>query len=376
MSFMVPVQAQPGNQKITFKKHRLSDRFVAEGVATGDVNRDGKTDVMAGSFWWEAPDWTRHELAPSKEFDPSKDYSNTFLNFSMDVNEDGWTDLIRIAWPGQEAVWYENPKNEQGHWEEHLIHDHQGNENPSLTDIDGDGRPDLVANDPHRKQMIWLEAPSGAEDNVWKKHVISKKDGIPGTHQYTHGLGVADLNLDGRPDVLITKGWWEAPEDPTQEEWEFHPADWGEDCSQMHVYDVDGDGDMDIVSASAHNYGIWWHEQKRQPDGSVQWIRHLIDDSFSQSHSLQVADINGDGYPDLITGKRYYAHSGGDPGAEEPAVLVWYEYVPGGYPRWIRHVIDEDSGVGLSFVVEDINGDGKPDIITSNKKGVFVFLQE
>ena len=365
----------PGTE-VEFEKQVLTSEFISEGVAVGDVNGDGLMDVMAGAYWFEAPDWTPHEITTPQKFEPDKGYSNSFLNFSMDVDQDGLIDLIRVGWPGNEVVWYKNPGKKGGHWEEFLIHDHQGNESPAFADINGDGRKDLICNDPKRKQIIWLEAPSEKGDTKWKKHVISGKEGIPGTHQYTHGLGVADVNRDGRPDVMITKGWWEAPEDPAEEEWTFHPVDWGEDCSQMYLLDLNGDSYPDLVSASGHNYGIWWHEQKPQSDGSVQWIRHLIDRSFSQSHSLMVADINGDGYPDLVTGKRYYAHNGGDPGAEEPAVLNWYEYVPGITPSWIRHEIDDDSGSGLNLVVEDMNGDGKPDIVISNKKGVFVFLQK
>ena len=86
-------------------------------------------------------------------------------------------------------------------------------------------------------------------------------------------------------------------------------------------------------------------------------------------------DINGDGYPDLITGKRYLAHNGNDPGAMEPAVLYWFEFKPGKMPKWIPHEIDNNSGVGLNFVVEDVNNDGSPDIVVANKKGVHYFEQ-
>jgi hypothetical protein len=91
---------------------------------------------------------------------------------------------------------------------------------------------------------------------------------------------------------------------------------------------------------------------------------------------LALADVNGDGHPDLVTGKRYFAHNGGDPGAHEPAVLYWFEYKPGKMPAWVKHEVDNDSGSGLNLVVEDINGDKLPDIIVSNKKGVHVFLQK
>ena len=368
-----PLHAQ---QSMRFEKQVLTTKFYSEGVAVGDVNQDGKLDVISGAFWYEAPHWKKHEIMEPEEFDKTKTYSNSFLNFSMDVNQDGWIDLIRVDWPGKTVVWHENPQNKSGHWTEHLIHDHQGNESPKHVDVNGDGRKDIVCNDPERKQIIWLEAPSQQGDIQWRKHIISKKEGIPGTHQYTHGLGVADLNYDGRVDVIINKGWWESPEDPTQEEWTFHPVDFGPDCAQMYVYDVDGDSDADVVSSSAHNYGIWWYEQKQQMDNSIQWIHHTIDHSFSQSHSLALADLNEDGYPDLITGKRHFAHNGHDPGGKDPAVLYWYEHVPGIMPQWNPHLIDDDSGSGLNLVVEDINGDGKLDIITANKKGAFVFLQK
>ena len=78
--------------------------------------------------------------------------------------------------------------------------------------------------------------------------------------------------------------------------------------------------------------------------------------------------------PDLVTGKRFYAHQGHDPGGKEPAVLYWFEFSrAGGKPTWTPHQIDDDSGIGTQFTVADVNGDGKLDIVTSNKKGTFVF---
>ncbi|MET7000764.1 FG-GAP repeat domain-containing protein [Chitinophaga defluvii] len=358
---------------VKFSKETLTKKFIAEGVAVGDINRDGKIDVMAGAYWFEAPGWKQHEIAKADSFIVNGGYSNSFLNFCMDVNQDGWLDIVRIDTPGESAVWYENNKNKPGHWKMHMIYPNVGNESPQFVDVDGDGRLDLLCNDPKTKQIIWVRAPFKKGDTKWEKFVISERKDIPGTHMYTHGLGFGDMNGDGRKDVVIKDGWWEAPADPKQPDWTFHPVALSEECSQMYIQDLDGDGDVDIISASAHNYGIWWHEQVKDEQGNAKWIHHVIHKEFSQSHGLALVDVNGDGHPDLVTGKRFFAHNGHDPGEYEPAVLYWFEFVPGKTPAWIPHEIDNNSGVGLHVVVEDINKDGRPDIITGNKKGVHVF---
>ena len=355
-------------------KHVITTDFISEGVAVGDVNRDGKPDILAGAYWFEAPGWTRHEIAKGQLFSYSDNYSNSFLDFVMDVNLDGWVDLIRISLPGEEAVWYENPKNKPGHWKMHALLSNAGNESPALVDVDGDGRPDLLCNDPVAKEMIWMKSPSHKGDTVWQRTVIGKGD-IPGVDRYTHGLGFYDMNGDGRKDVIITKGWWECPADPRQPNWVFHPTDLGEDCSQIYALDVKGDGSQDFITASAHDYGIWWHEPVKDAQGGVVWKHHVISKKFSESHGMGMADINGDGHPDLVTGKRYFAHNGKDPGALEPAVLYWFEFRPGKEPVWIPHLIDTNSGVGLQVVPTDLNGDGLMDIVEANKKGVYFFEQ-
>lgn len=364
------------NENLSFTKHIVHDTFISEGVTVGDVNNDGLTDILAGAFWFEAPNWKAHEIKKPKFFDYTKGYSDSFLNFSMDVNFDGWIDFIVVGFPGKEAYWYENPKNIKGHWKEHLIDSNACNESPMFVDIDGNGRKDLVFGNESTKTMIWLKSPDTAGDLEWKAIPISKKE-APGTKRFSHGLGFGDVNDDGRNDIIVTEGWWESPKDRNEIPWKFHKANLGEPSAQMYAYDLDLDQKNDIISSSAHAYGIWWHKNKSS-DQLTNFTHHKIDSTFSQTHGIAFKDLNGDKLPDLITGKRFFAHQGKDPGGLEPAVLYWFELQrdENNAPFWNRHLIDDDSGVGLQVVIEDLNNDGKLDIINSNKKGVIYFLQE
>src|SRR5688500_14588799 len=127
---------------ISFKKHIIDPAFISEGVAVADVNRDGKTDVLAGTFWYEAPSWKKHRIH-ADTLNPVKGYSTSFINFSLDVNNDGWLDLISFDQPGAACTWYENPKNKEALWQGRLILATAGIESPAFVDVDGDGKKDI-----------------------------------------------------------------------------------------------------------------------------------------------------------------------------------------------------------------------------------------
>lgn len=361
-------------KEVRFEKIIVDRTFRAEGVAAADVNRDGLCDILAGDVWYEAPDWKMHAVRPVGTYDGSKGYSQTFANFAQDVNADGWVDSIIVGLPGEPCLWYENPRNESGYWKSHTVAMSACNETPLFADLLGNGKPVPVFAVRPEGVMAWFSIPEDA-GALWTMHAIAGPN-APGTDRYSHGLGVGDLNGDGRNDVLTTEGWWEAPEDRTQGHWKLHADKLGPECADMLVYDVDGDGDSDVITSSAHAYGIWWFEQVRQ-DGAPHFTQHLIYDKFSQTHAMILVDINADGVKDFVTGKRYFAHQDADPGAHEPAMLYWFELrrSGGGGVEFIPHPIDDDSGVGTQFTIADMNGDAKPDIVTSNKKGVHVFLQ-
>src|SRR5262249_51801280 len=145
----------------------------------------------------------------------------------------------------------------------------------------------------------------------------------------------------------------------------------------MFVHDMDGDGRVDVLSSSAHKFGIWWHQQRGDKQEPTFVKQDLFRELLSETHALHFVDINGDGLKDLVTGKRWWSHGRAEPGSDWPAMLYWFEAskTKDGLTRFTPRIVDTDSGIGTQFVVADFNGDGYPDIITANKKGVFLFEQ-
>lgn len=377
-------------EKITWKKTVLDSAFRSEGAAIGDVNKDGKMDVLVGDYWYEAPDWKRHEIRkPGNYGDGLRSYSDCMLCWADDINGDGWVDQIVIGFPGKPAYWYENPKNVEGHWKRHEIWHSACNETPQYMDLFGTGKRVLVMGwQPKGKesadnqgQMSWFQ-PGKDPTQLWEMHPISvpSEPGkeIPGTRRFSHGLGVTDVNGDKRLDVVCTAGWWEQPEKLTDEPWTFHPAALGEACADMFAYDLDGDGKNDIISSSAHKYGIWSFQQRTGSPHPTFLKQELFKDLVSETHAMHCVDVNGDGLKDLITGKRWWSHGRSEPGSDKAAMVYWLEAKKNadGLITFTPHAIDDDSGIGTQFTVADFNGDGLLDIIVANKKGVFVTVQQ
>lgn len=389
---------------IHWKKTVIDKRFLSEGVAVADVNKDGKMDILTGEFWFEAPEWKPHRIRPGKDDYRQGDtnvYSNSFACWADDLNGDGYPDLIVVGFPGAPCHWYENPKGKQGEWKQHTIWHSACNETPVYVDLFGTGKRGLlmgwqpirkliggpegryaIQTTENRGQMAYF-MPDKDPTDLWRMYPISEpgeeKHVLPGTFRFAHGLGAGDVNGDGKLDVLCTGGWWEQPAKLDDKPWKFHPAALGDACADMFAYDVDGDGKADILSSSAHNYGIWAYLQRPGSGGSPAFLKEVLFPKLvSQTHALHCVDINGDGVKDLVTGKRWWAHGPkGDADPNLPAKLYWFEAKKSrdGLIRFVPHEIDDDSGMGTQFTIADVNGDKLLDVVTSNKKGVFLFEQ-
>lgn len=368
-----------------FTKKQLDSFFYAEGAAIADFDGDGHPDVAAGPRVFSGPDFEKSIVYRSPHAFDRLSYSNNFITFADDFNGDRRSDILVIGWPGREAFWFENPgATRTGDWPQHLVYSNVNTESPGFVDVDGDGLAEIVAGSGAR--LGYMQRNGQDPQAPWTFHAISP----PGKWQrYTHGIGLGDVNGDGRPDFLEANGWWEQPPslagDPA---WKFHPHSFGPGGAQMYAYDVNGDGLADIVtSIEAHGYGLGWFEQRVDGSGHRTWIERVITSrradekiagvQFSQPHAVMLEDIDGDGLKDLIVGKRHWAHGDkGDPEPNAPAVLYWFKLVRGADgAKFIPRLIDDASGAGCQFPVADLNGDGRPDLAIANKKGVFIFRQ-
>ena len=158
----------------------------------------------------------------------------------------------------------------------------------------------------------------------------------------------------------------------------------------MGVYDVNGDGLNDVVtSLEAHGWGLAWYEQKRDKSGAITFTEHMIAGdytsqtqgkvAFSEAHAATFADVDGDGIPDFIVGKRLHSHleSYTDPDPFGPPVLYWFRTVrnpkASGGAEFKPELIHNRSGVGSTILAVDLNKDGVMDIVTSTNRGTYIF---
>ncbi|MFI5380026.1 MAG: FG-GAP repeat domain-containing protein [Tepidisphaerales bacterium] len=386
-------------KEITWKKITLTDKFYAEGAYYADFNKDGKMDVVYGPYWYEGPDFTKkHMIYPptgnqeGKPFDP-KGYSDNFLTFCYDFNGDGYPDVLVYGHPGTAAILYLNPGADvDGQWKKIIVHDAADNESQGLADIDGIGKPQGLF---HTGGFLGYARPDYTDlTKKWTFVPISPKGKW---QRYTHGYGAGNIagHTDKKLDIVTSDGWWENPgkELATGETWKFHPVKFAAEGAQMLVYDVDGDGLNDVITAwNCHGYGLVWWKQVKDEKGEITFKENIILDpktgegvgaakgvKFTQPHALDLVDVDGDGLKDFVTGKRWWAHGpGGDIDPMSDPVLYWFQLKrnPDKTVDWIPHLVDKASGVGTQVTGADLNGDGIADFVVGNKRGGFVFLSQ
>jgi hypothetical protein len=391
-----------------FHMQRIDDFYYAWGTAVADFNKDGALDIAAGPWIYYGPGFTTRQemyIQNGGALAPSTSFATSMVDYTFDFNNDGWPDVL--AGESRAMHLYVNPKGEHRHWKEYYVLPQITSEAAVMADLDKDGRPEVVfgqggaggnstiafaSYDPANPAGVPNGCP-GANSTCWPSVVVSD----PGLG-FGHSIGVGDINGDGRPDILQTAGWWEQPKgDLRKDKWVYHPVAfgrWGHSESaggaEIMVYDVNGDKLNDVVTGlNAHGFGLAWFEQKRDAAGNISFVRHMIMDdfstqnagnvTFSEMHASNMGDMDGDGIPDYVTGKRVFSHQESYVDADPLDAQVLYVFhtvrdpkAPGG-ARFRPELVHNRSGVGSEFTIADVNKDGVLDIVTSTNRGTFLF---
>ncbi len=347
------------------------ERYESAGVL--DVDNDGVLDIVSGAYWYKGPDFKK--AFKIGDIRAEGEYFDDFSTIAMDIDGDGYLDYITGGWWGNTLRWRKNPGKPGEPWPEHIIAEVGSIETTRAWDIDGDGELEIIPNTPNGPVRVFklIRDAAGKPTGTFKSRILCDKP-------QGHGLGCGDIAGNGRMDIVLAKGWLEAPTDAWTGEWIFHDDF---DCGQwaasvpILVVDVNGNGINDLIVGAAHGYGLDWWEHKSEA-GKHRWIKHPIDPFNAQYHDLIWADIDGDGKPELITGKRHRAHCGNDTGEQDDVGLYYFKWTGEGFAKQVIDYgpIRTGKGCGIFFQVADLRNTGRLDIVAPGKDGLYVFYNE
>ena len=327
--------------------------------AAGDIDGDGYPDLLAASasggglFWYRYPDWSKHLIA-----------EGTFTTDMAvaDIGGDGHLDVIIPSDEG--LMWFRNPRGSGGDpavdpWPAINISPQGARmHDVEVADLDGDGRLEIVT-----RHQSGFGKRLGNQVHVWKQRTPASWRHRTFPCPHGEGLQVADLDRDRRPDVVIGGRWYENPGDVLEGTWAEHlymaaehfDRCWTKGDVVVQVGDLNENGRLDIVLSPAEGSGrLSWFEAPEDP-ASPDWREHAIEPLLDHAHGLGVADMDGDGWQDIVVAKMHQASA--------PQEVCLY-LNQGGGASWARQVVATSGSHNIVLV--DVGGNGRMDIYGAN----------
>ena len=329
----------------------------------GDIDLDGTVDLVLGGMpseglnWYHYPSWTRTRIAtPAVEFTTDGDLG--------DMDGDGDLDIVVPDGPsGNNLLWFENPARgpngsvgnpfAASQWVRHVIGAvGSWGKDVWIADLDHDGRTD-VATRSSSEVYAFFQAANGS----WTRQLLTR------SNLGQEGMAAGDVDLDGNVDLVLWRVWLRNPGGSAAHNganWIAYPIDNAniDPAFKALVADVDLDGENDLLFSSSENTAdVLWYSHGGNPRGT--WQRHVITTSANRAHTLQVADIDGDGDNDVVVG---HMHTSSTPG-----VRIYYNS-NGTATSWQVQIVDGTNGVH-NGVVADLGADGDVELVGANWTG-------
>ncbi len=328
----------------------------AYSVHAADVDGDGDVDVLSASWDDDTVAWHENDGGSPPAFTErviTAVAGGVLSVHAGDVDGDRDVDVLTASRIGRTVAWYENrsPHPDLTFRGRRVTAAADGASSVHAADVDGDGDTDILSASSEDDRVAWYEN-DGASPPAFARHVITAGAAIP---QSVHA---ADVDGDGDIDVLSasiwddTVAWYENDGARPPGFTERVITTTADGALSVYAADVDGDGDTDVLSASSGDDTVAWHEN----DGGnpPSFTRHVITAAADFAASVHAADLDGDGDMDVLSASNW------------DDTVAWYENDGGGAPAFTQHVITTSADRAYSVQAADVDGDGDVDVLSAS----------